>query len=193
MLPAYLSADGGEAEHVDTVDGCEVWAVRRKYSRGGDHRPADVIARDPGPHYYWTPVVQTAPGRAKAMAFVVPGDRSRFREREACIDAIREQIAYDREQKAATLAQREATRAAARTALALVRGTMADRVADVAEAAREALVYDAMAQAAGNRSRAAEILGVPQERVTEWMRRYPWIAERWPAQRGRPAQEKSDG
>ncbi len=71
------------------------------------------------------------------------------------------------------------------------RGALAERVGAVTKATHEAILADAMATAGGNRSRAAAALGVPQERVTEWMHRYPWIAEQWPARRGRPPTHKA--
>lgn len=67
-IPAYLSADGGDAVHVCTLDGCEVWAVRRLHGYIAP-RLHDDIARPRKGDCYWTTVVQTAPGREKAMSF----------------------------------------------------------------------------------------------------------------------------
>lgn len=65
-IPEYLSADGGEAALLATVDGREVWAVKRLTRYDG--RPAHVRALDPGPHAYWTLVGQTMPGKEKSCA-----------------------------------------------------------------------------------------------------------------------------
>jgi len=67
-IPAYLSADGADAVQVCTIDGCEVWAVRRVHGYIPP-RLHDDIARPQKGDCYWTTVIQTAPGREKAMAF----------------------------------------------------------------------------------------------------------------------------
>lgn len=90
-IPAYLGADGGDARLVWRLDECDVWAVRRKVA-GYDSRPAYARESDPGPHFYWTAMIQTMPGREKAMAFALDGGRSRFRSLAACSRAIRETI-----------------------------------------------------------------------------------------------------
>jgi transcriptional regulator with AAA-type ATPase domain len=51
---------------------------------------------------------------------------------------------------------------------------------------QEALISGALEKAAGNRTVAAAALGIPDERVADALRRYPWLAKRWPAKRGRP-------
>lgn len=65
-------------------------------------------------------------------------------------------------------------------------GSLTERVEAVTEATREALVADALARTGGSRREAARLLGVAEERVTEAVRRYPWLAEQWPGKRGRP-------
>lgn len=65
-IPAYLSADGGDAVHVCTIDGCEVWAVRRLH---GYSAPQGAAYQPQSGDAYWTTVVQTAAGREKSMAF----------------------------------------------------------------------------------------------------------------------------
>jgi hypothetical protein len=60
-VPAYLGADGGAAELVGMLDGCEVWVVRR-WTRP---RVAGVA-----PTAYWTAVMQTVPGREKSMSYI---------------------------------------------------------------------------------------------------------------------------
>lgn len=91
MIPACLSADGGEAIYVGTVLSCAVYAVRRR--SGFDHRPAHVRERDPGPHYYWTPVVMISPNKSKA--FRVQGGyglRWTDRARDRCVRAIKKEL-----------------------------------------------------------------------------------------------------
>lgn len=98
---------------------------------------------------------------------------------------------------------REAVREVMRAALAAVRpeGTVTERVRAVTEAAREVLFHDALAAAVppGSRREAAKLLStaredVAEERVTEAVSRYPWLAEKWPGVRGRkPAQKDSGG
>lgn len=84
-------------------------------------------------------------------------------------------------------ADREERRAAVRGLLEhLPEGPIVARVEAATEAVREAILADALAEAQGNRVRASELLGAPQERVTEWLRKYPHIAAAWPARRGRP-------
>lgn len=100
-IPAHLSADGDDAVLVDTIEGCQVYAVRRRY--GFDPRPAHVRARDPGPSFYWTPIIETTPEGGKTKTFSVRGGGGRrwedtpFRApaaRDQCIAAIREELAY---------------------------------------------------------------------------------------------------
>ncbi len=80
--------------------------------------------------------------------------------------------------------------------LALVpAGTLRARLAAVASLAREALVAQALAQAAGVRREAAKLLGIAEERVSEDVRRWPWLGRAWPMPRGRkpPPKEPSHG
>lgn len=51
---------------------------------------------------------------------------------------------------------------------------------------QEALVSAAIAESSGSRTGAATLLGVPGTRVADYLRRYPWLAKRWPGKRGRP-------
>lgn len=94
---------------------------------------------------------------------------------------------------------REAVREVMRAALAVVRpeGSVVERVHAVTEAAREVLFHDALAAAVppGSRREAAKLLStvtesVAEERVTEAVRRYPWLGEKWPGVRGRKAAQK---
>jgi hypothetical protein len=79
-FPSYVSADGGAAHRVCTVDGRDVWAVRRL--PGYDGRSAWAKEMAPA-EPYWTTVIQTMPGREKAMAL---GSR-RFEEDRYSRDA----------------------------------------------------------------------------------------------------------
>ena len=94
-----------------------------------------------------------------------------------------------RKRKTADRDDREAVRVVMRAALAAVRpeGTVTERVRAVTEAAREVIFYDALAAAVppGSRREAAELLDTEEERVTEAVRRYPWLGEQWPTRRGR--------
>ena len=64
-------------------------------------------------------------------------------------------------------------------------GSLAERIAAVTEIAREALIAQALAAASGSRREAAKLLGVAEERVTEAVRRYPWLGRMWKVARGR--------
>lgn len=80
--------------------------------------------------------------------------------------------------------------AAAPLIAALPAGSLAERVAAATEAVREALVAAALGATCGHRARAQEALRTERSRLAEALRRYPWIAEQWPATRtGRPAAE----
>lgn len=79
-IPSYVSADGGAARHICTVNGCEVWAVRRL--PGYDGRSAWAKEMAPA-EPYWTTIVQTRPGRDKTMAL----DPRRFEEDRYSRDA----------------------------------------------------------------------------------------------------------
>ena len=74
-------------------------------------------------------------------------------------------------------------------------GTLAERVAAVADIAREALVEQALGAADGSRREAAKLLSTAKEtvaesRVTEAVRRYPWLGRAYKVARGRrPAQK----
>ena len=79
-IPSYVSADGGAARHICTVNDCEVWAVRRL--PGYDGRSAWAKEMAPA-EPYWTTIVQTRPGRDKTMAL----DPRRFEEDRYSRDA----------------------------------------------------------------------------------------------------------
>lgn len=82
---------------------------------------------------------------------------------------------------------REAQRKAAAALLSHVpAGPLAERVDAARDIVQEALVSGALAESEGSRTGAAALLGVPDTRVADWLRRYPWLAKRWPAKRGRP-------
>ena len=83
-IPSYVSADGGAARHICTVNGCDVWAVRRL--PGYDGRSAWAKEMAPA-EPYWTTIVQTRPGRDKTMAL----DPRRFEESSHGRDAARSQ------------------------------------------------------------------------------------------------------
>ena len=84
--------------------------------------------------------------------------------------------------------RRCALRAAVAPLLALLpEGTLAERAASAEDAAREALVAQALAVTYGHRERAAEALHVRRATVSEALARYPWLAAQWPTHRqGRP-------
>lgn len=70
--------------------------------------------------------------------------------------------------------------------------SLPDRVAAVADIARDALVATALAATGGSRRDAAALLKVAEERVTEALRRFPWLARVYPGKRGRkPATVKA--
>lgn len=71
-------------------------------------------------------------------------------------------------------------------------GSLPDRVAAVADIARDALVATALAATSGSRRDAATLLQVAEERVTEALRRYPWLARVYPGKRGRKPAQKID-
>lgn len=72
-------------------------------------------------------------------------------------------------------------------------GSLPDRVAAVADIARDALVATALAATGGSRRDAAALLKVAEERVTEALRRFPWLARVYPGKRGRkPAPKATD-
>lgn len=64
-------------------------------------------------------------------------------------------------------------------------GSLPVRVAAVADIARDALVATALAATGGSRRDAAALLKVAEERVTEALRRFPWLARVYPGKRGR--------
>ena len=86
-IPSYVSADGGAAHHVCTVDGCDVWAVRRL--PGYDGRSAWAKEMAPA-EPYWTTIVQTRPGREKTQSL----DSRRFEENSHGRDAARSKAVY---------------------------------------------------------------------------------------------------
>ena len=82
---------------------------------------------------------------------------------------------------------REAQRRDAAALLAHVpEGSLTERVDAARDIVQEALVSEALEKASGNRTAAASLLGIPDERVADALRRYPHLAKRWPAKRGRP-------
>lgn len=82
---------------------------------------------------------------------------------------------------------REAQRKDAAALLAHVpAGSLAERVDCARDIVQEALVSAALAESGGSRTGAAALLGVPDTRVADYLRRYPWLAKRWPGKRGRP-------
>lgn len=82
---------------------------------------------------------------------------------------------------------REAQRRDAAALLAHVpEGSLSERVDAARDFVQEALISGALEKAAGNRTVAAAALNIPDERVADALRRYPWLAKRWPAKRGRP-------
>lgn len=73
-------------------------------------------------------------------------------------------------------------------------GTLPERLAAVADLVRDALVAEALAASSGSRREAAKLLGVAEERVTEAVRRYPWIGRAYKVARGRkPARKAVEG
>ncbi len=65
-------------------------------------------------------------------------------------------------------------------------GTLAERTDAARYIVQEKLLHDALEEAKGSRTGAAALLGVPDERVAEALKRHPHLAQKWPAKRGRP-------
>ena len=87
---------------------------------------------------------------------------------------------------------REAPRKDALALLAHVpAGSLAERVDAARDLVQETLVSEALEKTAGNRTNAAALLGVPDERIADALRRYPWLAKKWPAKRGRPPKRET--
>ena len=75
-------------------------------------------------------------------------------------------------------------------AAAVPAGSLPERLAAVADLVRDALVAEALGATSGSRREAAKLLGVAESRVTEAVRRYPWIGRAYEGVRGRKPSQK---